>query len=157
MSLMLAAFVSVSAAAQTAETTATHRYLSCSTVEMPNGNTMIIDRLPYLVFDTGSASITPQGAATLDGFIDGYDAPSYCQMVVEGHADRVGSAVRNLQLSRRRAEAVAAYLRRKGVTAPIVVNFHGETRPLVDTPDEIPERQNRYVSIWINDPRPAPR
>ena len=156
MSLTLAILASVSAQAPVPAGPPASRYLTCSTVETAHG-TVIIDRLPYLTFETGSDRITAQGAATLDGFVAGYDAPPYCRMMIEGHADRVGSVDRNLRLSRRRAEAVAAYLRRKGVTAPIVISFHGEARPLVETADEVEERQNRYVSIWIDDPRQNPR
>ena len=151
---MLAALASLSPPAQApAEAPQTRRYLSCSVLE----GGVIIDRLPYMAFETGRAAITAGSAATLDAFVADYDAPSYCEIVIEGHADRVGSAARNRRLSGQRANAVAAYLRRKGITAPIVINHHGEARSLVDTPDEVEERQNRYVSIWINDPRPSPR
>ena len=114
---------------------------------------MIIDRLPYLTFETGSARITVQGAATLDGFVADYDAPAYCEIVIEGHADRVGASEPNLRLSERRANAVADYLRQRGVTAPLAIRFRGEADPMVGTADGVPEFQNRYVSIWINDPR----
>ena len=130
----------------------TSRVMGCNAIETPQG-VMVVDRLPYMAFESGSADITPRAAATLDAFVAEYDAPSYCQMVIEGHADRVGTASRNLRLSERRANAVAAYLRRKGVTAPFVIRFHGEMQLLVETSDEIAEPQNRFVSIWINDPR----
>ena len=128
------------------------RVVGCNAIETPQG-LMVVDRLPYVAFESGSADITPHAAATLDAFVAEYDAPSECQMVIEGHADRVGSASRNLRLSERRANAVAAYLRRRRVTAPFVIRFHGETQLLVETPDEVAEPQNRYVGIWINDPR----
>jgi outer membrane protein OmpA-like peptidoglycan-associated protein len=154
MSLMLAVLVSLSPPAPAPDRVPpVRRYLNCSTLE---GGT-IIDRLPYMTFETGSARITPLAAATLDAFVAAYDAPAYCVMVVEGFADRVGPADRNLRLSERRANAVAAYLRRKGITAPIEIRFHGETSPLVETPDEVAEPQNRYVSIWINEPQRPPR
>ncbi|HTU11009.1 MAG TPA: OmpA family protein [Allosphingosinicella sp.] len=129
------------------------RYLSCSVLE----NGVIIDRLPYMAFEAGSARITAQAAATLDGFVADYDAPPHCEIVIEGHADRSGSSARNIRLSGQRAEAVAAYLRSKGITAPLVIMQNGEARPLVETPDGVAERQNRYVSIWILDPISSPR
>lgn len=154
MSLMLAVLASISppAAAQT-WVPPVRRYLNCSTLE----GGVIIDRLPYMAFESGSARITPQAAATLDAFVADYDPPAHCVIVVEGFADRVGPADRNLRLSERRANAVAAYLRRKGITAPIEIRFHGETSPLVEPPDEVAEPQNRYVSIWINEPQQQPR
>jgi outer membrane protein OmpA-like peptidoglycan-associated protein len=154
MSLMLAVFASViSPAATQAATPPVRRYLSCAVLE----GGVIIDRLPFMAFESGSARITPQAAATLDAFAADYDAPAHCVMVVEGFADRVGAVDRNLRLSERRANAVAAYLRRKGVTAPIEIRFHGETNLLVETLDEVAEPQNRYVSIWINEPQQSPR
>jgi len=151
MSLIVALLVSFYPPAS--EPPPIRRYVNCSTLE--GGG--IIDRLPYMAFEAGSAHITPQAAATLDAFVADYDAPAHCVMVVEGFADRVGPAERNLRLSQRRANAVAAYLRGKGVTAPIEIRFHGETSLLVETPDEVAEPQNRYVSIWINEPQRPPR
>ncbi|SEA99351.1 OmpA family protein [Rubrimonas cliftonensis] len=55
-----------------------------------------------------------------------------------GHADRLGSKTYNLELSLKRAEAVAAYLRNE-VGLPvgsIGVAAMGEARPLVGCPTE---------------------
>lgn len=154
MSLMLAFLAAFPPPAPApTEAPQTRRYLSCSTLE----GGLIIDRLPYVAFEAGSARITPQAAATLDAFVADYDAPSYCEIMIEGSADRIGPAGANLRLSGRRANAVAAYLRRKGITAPLVIRRNGETRLLVETPDEVAEPQNRNVSIWINDPHVFPR
>jgi OmpA-OmpF porin, OOP family len=46
---------------------------------------------------------------------------------VEGHADARGDGAYNADLSRRRADAVAAYLRQRGVTTPVTVRPMGET------------------------------
>jgi outer membrane protein OmpA-like peptidoglycan-associated protein len=103
-------------------------------------------------FDTDSVEITPQGAAMLDGFLTGYNAPPDCQVMIAGGADRAGSADYNLHLSRRRADAVADYLRRHGLAAPIMIEQHGETRPIVDTADGVADAQNRSVVVWVRNP-----
>lgn len=131
-------------------------YSSCSSIETPHGTT-IVDRLAPVFFETASAAITARGAAALDGFLAGYDAPAYCEVVIDGHADRAGPADRNLRLSERRANAVAAYLRQKGLAAPIVIGRHGETQLLVETPDGVAQPENRYVVVWVNDPPATPR
>jgi outer membrane protein OmpA-like peptidoglycan-associated protein len=152
MSLMLAILVSLHAqAAAPAAPSPERRWLSCDTLETPEGR-VIVDRWAFVAFDTGSARISGQGAANLDGFVTNYDAPSHCRVMVTAHADRMGSPERNLRLSRRRAAAVAAYLRRKGLSAPIAIEPLGEASPMVDTPDGVAEPQNRFVQVWVDDP-----
>jgi OOP family OmpA-OmpF porin len=48
-----------------------------------------------------------------------------------GHADRIGSQAYNVDLSRRRAEAVKAYLVQQGIDASVVrIEAKGEADPL---------------------------
>jgi outer membrane protein OmpA-like peptidoglycan-associated protein len=129
------------------------RWLGCSAFETPRG-TVIVDRIAYAFFDPDSSTITAQAAAQLDSFVSGHDTPAGCEVTVQAHADRTGPADHNLRLSRRRGEAVAAYLRRKGLTLPIVIEALGETRPLVETPDGVAEAQNRGVIVWVKDGLP---
>jgi OOP family OmpA-OmpF porin len=54
------------------------------------------------------------------------------RIVLEGHADDIGSTRYNLTLSRRRAEAVARELIARGIRRDrITVVAFGETRPVV--------------------------
>ena len=144
----------IAASAQTASPPTSPK-VTCSSVETPGRPILIIDRIAHIFFDSGSARLSEQGSAVLDRFAAGYDAPAHCHVFISAHADRVGSAGANLELSRRRAEAVFAYLRRRGLTAPITVELFGETRPLVETPDGVPEPQNRNVTLHVSEP-PAP-
>lgn len=136
--------------APTAASQGSH-WLDCSTIESEHGR-VDIDYLTFVFFDTDSSVIDGQGAERLDSFVSNYSAPPHCHVLVEGHADRAGSAHYNLLLSRRRADAVAAYLRRKGLTAPLAINSYGESRPLVETADGVAEPQNRYVAVVVVDP-----
>ena len=53
---------------------------------------------------------------------------------IEGHTDSVGSAVKNQDLSERRAKAIADMLQQQGVdTARLDVKGYGSTRPLPGT------------------------
>jgi outer membrane protein OmpA-like peptidoglycan-associated protein len=61
----------------------------------------------------------------------------------------VGPDSANLELSRRRAKAVEAYLRARGVTVPITIGAFGETRPLVETADGTAEPRNRRVELYV--------
>jgi len=151
MSFMIAFLITSSAQASAPPATAPEpRWLSCTALETQQG-TVIVDRLAFVMFETASTSITPQSAAMLDGFVREYNAPPYCEIIISGHADRVGAAGYNLSLSKRRADAVSAYLRRKGLTARMVIEWHGETKPMVETKDGVAERQNRYVIVGVSD------
>jgi OmpA-OmpF porin, OOP family len=67
---------------------------------------------------------------------------------LDAYADRSGSPGYNRRLSRRRAEAVAAELRRQGVRPErITIRVHGEGRSFVPTRDGEQEAQNR--GVWI--------
>lgn len=125
--------------------------VTCDSVETPRG-TLIIDRILFVFFDPGSASITRQAAAYLDGYAARYDAPGYCHVFVTGHADGTGTAAVNQALSRRRAQAVVRYLRARGLRAPMTVSAVGATRPLVDKRAGAAEPENRRVELSVGEP-----
>ena len=71
------------------------------------------------------------------------------EIFVIGHTDRTGSATYNASLSKRRARAVAGYLRQ--ALAPeryfIRVEWHGEFDLPYPTRDGVPEPLNRCVGL----------
>jgi OOP family OmpA-OmpF porin len=69
---------------------------------------------------------------------------------VFGFTDRAGSVQYNLELSKKRAEAVAGALRARGIAANrIAASGFGESRPRVPTADGVPEAQNRRDEIEV--------
>lgn len=69
---------------------------------------------------------------------------------VSGHSDRTGTADYNLDLGRRRANAVSGELVRLGVPASIITVISlGDTHPLVTTAVGVREPQNRRVEIVL--------
>lgn len=67
---------------------------------------------------------------------------------VVGHADDTGTPQHNMQLSKKRAEAVAAELRAAGVPAGMItIDWKGETMPLVAGEAEAQRSVNRRVEI----------
>lgn len=71
-------------------------------------------------------------------------------ILIEGHADRSGSAAYNQALSARRAEAVLKALVDSGVDANIIrIEGEGETEPLVKTGDGVRHPRNRRVLIVL--------
>jgi outer membrane protein OmpA-like peptidoglycan-associated protein len=101
-------------------------------------------------FDFDSAALTEQARQNLTHIaraaLDGRQTP----VRVTGHADRSGPDTYNIDLSRRRAEAVREGLMRLGVPAErIQLEWLGKSRPLVNTPDGDREPLNRYAILNI--------
>lgn len=109
-------------------------------------------------FEFDSRAISPEAAALLDETASQILGSGVRRLRVAGFADRMGTAAVNLRMSRARAEAVAAYLRERGVPADaITIEAYGETRLRVDTPDGVREIQNRRVEITADDGRDPDR
>lgn len=69
---------------------------------------------------------------------------------VDGHTDSMGSDAYNLDLGRRRAEAVYQWLKRYGVDqGRLRVKSYGETRPAADNTTELGRAKNRRVELTV--------
>ena len=68
-------------------------------------------------FGFDSSELTGQARRDLDSVADALNDPQLvgARLTLEGHTDATGTADYNLRLSQRRAEAVVAYLIRRGV------------------------------------------
>ncbi len=68
---------------------------------------------------------------------------------INGHTDNIGDEAYNLGLSKRRAQAVADYLKSKGVVLGdrFVMNGFGETKPMASNNTEEGRAQNRRVRV----------
>lgn len=112
---------------------------------------------PQIFFESGSSEITPAAAEILDMVIRlNKSVPPEVTNLLDGHADTVGSAEANLQLSCRRAQAVFDYMTARGVppeTFELIAN--GESRLVIETPDETPEMQNRRVMLLLQPHSPT--
>ncbi|MFC3174583.1 OmpA family protein [Novosphingobium bradum] len=70
-----------------------------------------------LSFELNSAELTPAAREQANVFAKVLrESPAAGRFVIEGHTDSIGSAASNLQLSRRRAESVVAWLAGQGVS-----------------------------------------
>lgn len=128
-------------------------WITCSSIRTPRDE-VFVDQITWVIFDSGSARIDAAGAEMLDVYVQGFEqagAPGHCTVFIAAHADRQGGSNENVALSCRRASAVAAYLRRRGLTARIVIEAFGETRPAVETSEGIAEAQNRRVDVYVGE------
>ena len=101
-------------------------------------------------FDTGRATLTPQGRRVADDAVATFKRGSGTRIAIAGYTDTVGSGRTNETLSRRRAETVRDYLVSHGVPlSDMTVGWHGESDLRVPTGNDVPESQNRRVEINI--------
>ncbi|MCC7054146.1 MAG: OmpA family protein [Gemmatimonadaceae bacterium] len=102
-----------------------------------------------IYFDTGSDRIRPESAPTLREIADMLVSHADLRLGIEGHTDNVGMAPANLALSRRRAEAVKAYLvtTLKADAARLEATGFGASKP--SQPNTTPEgrQTNRRVEL----------
>ncbi|HYE26836.1 MAG TPA: OmpA family protein [Allosphingosinicella sp.] len=123
---------------------------SCTHFEAPWGSASY--EVFMVFFDHDSSRITAAAAAILDQAATFYRPLSHCLLIAAAHTDRTGSDRYNEALSRRRAEAMIAYLRGRGVRARSLIEAFGETRPVVETADGTAEWQNRRGEVLIAPP-----
>jgi outer membrane protein OmpA-like peptidoglycan-associated protein len=104
----------------------------------------------FLVFfDWSKADLTDR-ARQIIGEAASARGTGVTRIEVNGFTDRSGPASYNMQLSQRRADAVAAELVRRGVPRnEIVTRGFGEENNLVPTADGVREPRNRRVEIIL--------
>ena len=101
-------------------------------------------------FDFNSASLKPSFYSSLDKIADIMIRYPQTQIVVAGHTDSVGSEQYNLELSLRRANAVADYLISRGVVrARLGTEGRGELEPIATNDTAEGRTRNRRVEIFV--------
>ncbi|MGB5179946.1 MAG: OmpA family protein [Gammaproteobacteria bacterium] len=115
-------------------------------VPLADGDTRI-DIATDVAFDFGSAVLRPAFAAQLAQSVQPYlQRP----VRVSAYTDNVGAPAFNLELSQRRAGAVAEVLREQGIsTAQLAVSGYGEDNPVASNASEAGRRQNRRIELLI--------
>lgn len=117
--------------------------------ETPDGTGILVN-LPDVTFATDSTTISPAFQAALDEVAQSMIKYPNSLIDVMGHTDSTGSDAHNLDLSRRRAEAVANYLVMRGVArARIATTGYGEQYPRADNNTVEGRALNRRVEIRI--------
>ena len=111
------------------------------------------------LFEFNKAVLTQDARAKLDNEVVAKlrDLKDVRYVIVNGHADRLGSAQYNQRLSEKRADAVRAYLVSKGVDAGKVETLgFGKTLPVKACPDQKDRKQliacladNRRVVVEV--------
>ncbi|HLK48593.1 MAG TPA: OmpA family protein [Bryobacteraceae bacterium] len=102
-----------------------------------------------ILFDTNSDCLKPESAPVIQAVAKGLEANPNLKLLIEGHTDSAGAAAHNLDLSKRRAEAVKTVLvsQFKIDATRLSTAGLGATKP-IDTNDTPQGRsQNRRVEF----------
>lgn len=103
-------------------------------------------------FETGSANIKAASYKLLDEIFQSAVVAEGLKIGVYGHTDNSGSDAVNIPLSEKRADAVKAYLQKKGLAENrIEAKGFGSTKPIADNSSEAGKSKNRRVEIVLGE------
>ncbi len=103
-------------------------------------------------FETGSANIKTASYKLLDEIFESAVVAEGLKIGVYGHTDNSGSDAVNIPLSEKRAEAVKAYLLKKGLSNNRVeAKGYGSAKPIADNNTNEGKSKNRRVEIVLGE------
>jgi outer membrane protein OmpA-like peptidoglycan-associated protein len=103
-------------------------------------------------FETGLANIKPASYKLLDEIFESAVVAEGLKIGVYGHTDNNGPDAVNIPLSQKRAQAVQAYLLKKGLNANrIEAKGFGAGKPIADNNTEAGKSKNRRVEIVLGE------
>ncbi|MDP1922830.1 MAG: OmpA family protein [Myxococcales bacterium] len=99
-------------------------------------------------FGYDTAKVLPDSEPLLERLAAGLRDDGSPKAIIEGHTSSEGAEQYNLELSRRRAEAVVAELVKRGLDAKqLTAVGRGEATPLASNADEVGRSLNRRVEV----------
>jgi outer membrane protein OmpA-like peptidoglycan-associated protein len=99
-------------------------------------------------FDSDSANLRPDSASALQQVLALLQAQSSLKLNIEGHTDSTNTDAYNLDLSRRRAQAVVEWLSKNGVSANrMTAHGYGSSHPVADNATPQGRALNRRVEV----------
>ena len=103
-----------------------------------------------LLFAVDQSTVTSTAGQNLTELAETLNKYDDTEILIEGHTDADGTDEHNQQLSKERAERVAAYLERSGVKASRFTTIgYGESQPVEDNGTVEGKAKNRRVEIAI--------
>jgi outer membrane protein OmpA-like peptidoglycan-associated protein len=102
-----------------------------------------------IYFDTGKAEVKPESDAALEEIAKLLQQDPHLKLYVVGHTDNVGTLANNMDLSKRRADAVVKVLttKYKVVAARLSAQGDGPTAPVASNDSEDGRAKNRRVEL----------
>jgi outer membrane protein OmpA-like peptidoglycan-associated protein len=106
--------------------------------------------LNNLFFDLEKATLRPESFPELDRIVALLNEKPTMTIEIAGHTDVTGSEAYNLDLSKKRANAVAQYLKDKQIDKErMTVLFFGESKPMESNDTREGRKRNRRVEFKI--------
>lgn len=106
--------------------------------------------LKNIYFETGKWNLLQPSFAELERVVAFMNLNPRVQILVSGHTDDTGNKAEKVQLSLNRANAVKAYLVKRGIMdARMKVKGYGMYRPIASNRTEAGRRQNRRVEFEV--------
>lgn len=103
-----------------------------------------------VLFATNQATLTGVSQTKIKELANVFTKYPDSYILIEGHTDNSGSDELNMNLSERRAKAVAEFLQQQNVaSARIKTAWYGESQPKVPNDSEANKAQNRRVEFAI--------
>ena len=102
-----------------------------------------------IAFESNSVKITPRGRATLEKLVPLLRREPKTAVEIAGHTDGYGAVDYNIQLSRRRAEAVRQYFISRGLTNRFTAVGYGAAQPLTSDKTKVGLSRNRRIELRV--------
>ena len=114
------------------------------------GEGLVVTFESGLLFDFDSDQLRDASKTNLTNLANSLSEFGDSKLLLVGHTDDKGSDDYNMDLSRRRAAAVASYLISRGVpSARIATSGRGETEPVAPNDNDTDRQKNRRVEVAI--------
>jgi OmpA-OmpF porin, OOP family len=140
-------------AAQTAQTTAQKGVDQADAVnqKLENADNFRTVKTATVLFDLNKSNLTDDDMQQLDQLADSLTAMKHYVIQVQGYTDSTGPKAYNLQLSRKRADAVVRYLTEKHNIPLIKISLlgYGEDSPVAPNRTRDGRKENRRVDIKV--------
>jgi len=128
-------------------------YTIANALRSGGGQQQVLDRAladRIIEFQSGSATLTPQGQAILDEMAAAMRQIGRTRVQIIGHTDAVGRRESNVALSLARAGAVRAYLEKQGIAAGnLSVQGLGPDQPVADNASAEGRARNRRIEFRV--------
>ena len=103
-----------------------------------------------ILFGFNSSNLSDESKETLSKFVETMKDMEQTDITIYGHTDNVGTEQANERVSARRADAVADYLKKCGMSKDrIITKGMSFTMPVASNDTEEGRAQNRRVEIYI--------
>jgi outer membrane protein OmpA-like peptidoglycan-associated protein len=114
---------------------------------------VVLQEKGKVLFDFNKAELKPEAMRQLEVVVQALREQPTLQTHITGHTDGIGSDAYNMKLSQRRAESVANYLVKNGVSRQNVrADFRGKREPVASNATDQGRAQNRRVEIVLSPP-----